>query len=71
MNKEFRNLLRDGGQAVLIDHHKTALHLNAHPWASVTVQQEDGKLTSATSLFYEYAVEQNWLSRSRNVGGVC
>lgn len=57
----------DGGKAVLIDHHKSALHLNAHPWAAVTVQQEDGKLTSATSLFYQYAVTQGWLSASRNV----
>lgn len=58
----------DGGKALLIDHHKTSLHLNEHPWASVTVQQEDGKLTSATSLFYEYAVKQNWLAHSENVG---
>lgn len=57
----------DGGKASLIDHHKSSLHLNAHPWASVTVKQEDGKLTSATSLFYEYVVEQNWLSHSQNV----
>ncbi|AZV41274.1 DHH family phosphoesterase [Peribacillus asahii] len=57
----------NGGSATLIDHHKTALHLNAHPWANVTVEREDGKLASATSLFYEYAVQQNWLSRSQNV----
>ena len=56
-----------GGKALLIDHHKTSLHLNEHSWASVTVKQEDGKLTSATSLFYQFVVEQNWLSRSRNV----
>ena len=58
----------DGGKALLIDHHKTSLHLNAHPWASVTVKQEDGKLTSATSLFYEYVVKQNWLTQSENIG---
>ena len=57
----------DGGKALLIDHHKSSLHLNAHPWATVTVKQEDGKLTSATSLFYEYVVKKNWLSRFENV----
>ena len=61
------HFVAEGGQAKLIDHHKSALHLNAHPWASVTVNQEDGKLTSATSLFYEYTVAQNWMSRSQNV----
>lgn len=59
--------LADGGKALLIDHHKTSLHLNTYPWASVTVKQEDGKLTSATSLFYEYVVKQNWLSQSENI----
>lgn len=57
----------DGGKALLIDHHKTSLHLNTYPWASVTVKQEDGKLTSATSLFYEYVVKKNWLSQSENI----
>ncbi|GER67688.1 oligoribonuclease NrnB [Weizmannia acidilactici] len=42
-----------GGKAKLIDHHKSALHLNAYAWASVQVE-EDGKLASATSLFYRY-----------------
>ncbi len=59
--------VENGGHALLVDHHKTALHLNAHPWAAVTVEQEDGRLTSATSLFYEHAAGQNWLLRSRNV----
>lgn len=58
----------DGGKALLIDHHKTSLHLNAHPWASVTVKQEDEKLTSATSLFYEYVVKQNLFTQSENIG---
>ena len=67
MKEEFRNLLQIGGEARLIDHHKSSLHLNEHPWASVTVNQEDGKLTSATSLLYEYVVGQNWLSHSLNI----
>lgn len=43
-----------GGNFKLIDHHKTSLHLNRHPWGSVQVEYHDGRLTSATSLFYEY-----------------
>ncbi|KXH87390.1 DHH family phosphoesterase [Sporosarcina sp. HYO08] len=44
----------DGGKVQLLDHHKTALHLNKYNWAQVTVEEEEGKLASATSLFYEY-----------------
>ncbi len=43
---------------------KSALHLNEHDWASVTVEQEDGKQTAATSLFYQYAVENKYLEPS-------
>ncbi|QFT89170.1 Oligoribonuclease NrnB [Bacillus sp. THAF10] len=56
--------VKAGGFAQFIDHHKTALHLNEFSWASVTVEYDDGRLTSATSLFYEYLIEQNLLSRS-------
>ena len=65
--RRISQFVADGGEARLIDHHKSSLHLNEHPWASVTVNQEDGKLTSATSLLYEYVVEQNWLSHSLNI----
>jgi oligoribonuclease NrnB/cAMP/cGMP phosphodiesterase (DHH superfamily) len=47
------------GDAVLIDHHKTAEHLNQHEWAHVQVEQEEGKLASATSLFLQYLVEKH------------
>lgn len=57
--KAISQFVEDGGKALLIDHHKSALHLNEHEWASVTVEQEDGKQTAATSLFYQYAVEKN------------
>jgi uncharacterized protein len=55
-----------GGEVSLIDHHKSADHLNKHNWASVTVEQEDGKLTSATSLFYEYLIQQGFLEQSKS-----
>lgn len=49
---------QQGGKVQFIDHHKTALHLNEFDWAAVTVEYEDGRLTSATSLFYEYLLEK-------------
>ncbi|WP_029326612.1 DHH family phosphoesterase [Bacillus sp. m3-13] len=52
------------GFVQFIDHHKTAMHLNEYSWASVTVEYEDGRLTSATSLFYEYLLEQDLIART-------
>ncbi|MFD2611739.1 DHH family phosphoesterase [Paenibacillus gansuensis] len=52
-----------GGQVRLIDHHKSALHLNDRPWAEVTVAYEDGRLASATSLFCEHLIKQGLLER--------
>lgn len=51
------------GKVQFIDHHKTALHLNQYNWAAVSIEYEDGRLTSATSLYYEYLIE-NELIRS-------
>ncbi len=49
---------RNGGKVQLIDHHKTALHFNDYEWGHVVVEDDEGKLTSATSLFYEYLISQ-------------
>lgn len=38
----------------LIDHHKSALWLNKYDWAEVTVETEDGKLASGTSLLHAH-----------------
>ncbi|MED1937755.1 oligoribonuclease NrnB [Bacillus subtilis] len=50
-----------GGKVKLIDHHKTALHLNEHEWGFVQVEYDDGRLTSATSLLYGYLVENGFM----------
>lgn len=63
--KKINEYVAAGGKALLIDHHKTALHLNEHAWASVTVEQEDGKLTSATSLLYDYLVKKDLLTKTK------
>ncbi|OLS35469.1 oligoribonuclease [Alkalihalophilus pseudofirmus] len=59
--KRVEEYVQKGGNAVLIDHHKTALHFNEYDWAKVEVEYEDGRLTSATSLLYEYLCEQQLL----------
>jgi uncharacterized protein len=51
---------KEGGKVLLLDHHKSALHLNDYDWGYVEVEK-DGQLTSATSLFYTYLVEQELL----------
>lgn len=53
-----------GGKVQLIDHHKTALHFNEHEWGHVVVEDKEGKLTSATSLLYEYLLEQELMEPS-------
>ena len=58
-SKRINKFINAGGKAQFIDHHKTALHLNEYNWASVTVQYDDGRLTSATSLFYDYLLQNN------------
>lgn len=49
------------GNIQLIDHHKSALHLDDCKWGYVVVEDTLGNLTSATSLFYEYLVSMNFL----------
>ena len=55
---------QDGGKVQLLDHHKTALHFNEYEWGRVVVDDDEGKLTSATSLFYEYLVTHQLLEPS-------
>lgn len=56
--------VNEGGKVRLLDHHKTALHLNRHTWATIQVEYEDGRLSSAASLFYEYLVQHGLLKPS-------
>ncbi|MCQ6265297.1 oligoribonuclease [Fictibacillus sp. WQ 8-8] len=50
-----------GREVQLIDHHVTADHLNKFEWGLVQTKQEDGKLTSATSLLYEHYIKKGLL----------
>ena len=55
------------GRVQLIDHHKTALHLNEYEWGFVVVEDEEGRLTSATSLFYDYLITNSFLEKTNAV----
>lgn len=58
---------KQGGKLQLIDHHQTALSFNKYEWGHVTVEDEEGRLTSATVLFYEYLLKHKFLESSEAV----
>ena len=68
-SKRIDQFVKEGGKAKFIDHHKTALHLNEFDWATVVVSYDDGKLTSATSLFYDYLMttQNTWEWEKNNL----
>ena len=59
--KRLNDFYHAKGKIQLLDHHKTALHLNDYEWGHVLVEDNEGKLTSATSLLYEYLVTHELL----------
>ncbi|WP_417900263.1 oligoribonuclease [Bacillus haimaensis] len=65
--KKLDSLNKAGGKIQFIDHHKTALFLNEYDWGFVQVEYEDGRLTSATSLFFEYLQKHQLLERTEAI----
>ncbi|SET67418.1 Oligoribonuclease NrnB or cAMP/cGMP phosphodiesterase, DHH superfamily [Oceanobacillus limi] len=65
--KRLDEFFKLSGNVQLIDHHKTALHLNQYDWGHVIVENETGKLNSATSLLYEYLVKHNYLQATKAI----
>lgn len=59
--------VKEGGKVRLIDHHKTALGLNKHEWGMVQTEYEDGRLTSATSLLYEYLLREGLIEKRNSL----
>lgn len=59
---------QEGGKLQLIDHHQTALSFNDYEWGQVIVEDDEGRLTSATALFYEYLLKHDYLKRSEAIG---
>lgn len=64
-SKTVDQFVKDGNKAMLIDHHKTSLRFNDYTWGFVRVEYEDGRLTCATSLFYEYLIQHQYLQPSK------
>lgn len=62
--KKIEEFHQAGGKVQLIDHHKTSLAYNNYDWGHVVVEDTEGKLTSATSLLYEYLIAQGLLHQS-------
>jgi len=55
---------QQGVPLYFIDHHQTALSFNQYAWSAVKVTYEDGRKTSATSLYYEHLLEKGLLERT-------
>ncbi len=65
--RKLNDFYQSDGRVQLLDHHKTALHFNEYEWGHVVVEDEEGKLTSATSLFYEHLVSNRLLKPSEAI----
>lgn len=65
--RKLNDFYQSDGRLQLLDHHKTALHFNEYEWGHVVVEDEEGKLTSATSLFYEHLVSNQLLKPSEAI----
>ncbi|WP_203362069.1 oligoribonuclease [Bacillus sp. REN10] len=65
--KRLNQFYQTGGKVQLLDHHQTALHLNEYDWAKVVIEDDTSKLTSATSMLYEYLIERKLMEPSTAV----
>jgi uncharacterized protein len=61
---KLNEIVNQGAKVRLIDHHKTALSFNDYSWGRVKVEYDNGKLTSATSLFYDYLKHHHFIQSS-------
>lgn len=55
---------KQGKHIKMIDHHVTANHFNEYEWGHVQAEYDDGRKTCATSLFYEYMIENGKMERN-------
>lgn len=61
VEQKLAHRFKAGHPVQVIDHHVTALHFNNYKWGYIKVEYDSGKKTCATSLFYDYLVEQKVL----------
>ncbi|MBY0090126.1 phosphoesterase [Priestia aryabhattai] len=63
--EKLNKLVKKGQKITLIDHHISALPLaEKYHWVHVIAEDENGKKTAATSLFYDYLVRNNMLQKT-------
>ncbi|GGH75951.1 oligoribonuclease NrnB/cAMP/cGMP phosphodiesterase (DHH superfamily) [Pullulanibacillus pueri] len=65
VEKKLEKRFNAGQPIQVIDHHVTAMHFNKYDWGLVKPEDENGKKTCATSLFYDYLIEHHHLEESR------
>ncbi|MFK9092860.1 DHH family phosphoesterase [Bacillus salipaludis] len=64
VEKKLQERFKHGKHIQMIDHHVTAMHFNEYKWGWVKPEYENGKKTCATSLFYDYLIEQGKMERN-------
>lgn len=64
VEKKLQDRFKQGKHIQMIDHHVTAMHFNDYQWGRVTPEYPNGKKTCATSLFYDFLIEQGKMERN-------
>ncbi|MDR6122865.1 oligoribonuclease NrnB/cAMP/cGMP phosphodiesterase (DHH superfamily) [Bacillus sp. SLBN-46] len=64
IKKKLEIRYQQGKHVQMIDHHVTAMHFNQYKWGFVKTEYETGNLTCATSLFYDYLIENQIIERN-------
>lgn len=67
VEKKLEKRFREGSPIQMIDHHVTAMHFNRYQWGLVKPENEDGKKTCATSLFYDFLIENKKIQGSKGL----
>lgn len=65
IEKRLNERFQKGKHVQIIDHHVTAMHFNQYEWAYVNPEYDTGNLTCATSLFYDYLIENRMIERNK------
>lgn len=65
MEKKLDERFKQGKHVQMIDHHVTAMHFNQYKWGLVRAEYDSGNLTCATSLFYDYLIENKMMEPNK------
>ncbi|MCH1626325.1 DHH family phosphoesterase [Fredinandcohnia quinoae] len=64
IEKKLDKRSKAGNHIQVVDHHITAMHFNNYNWGYVLPEYKTGKKTCATSLFYEFLLENGKLEQN-------